>query len=85
MRADDVRFHDLKRLVIQTHFCGLAAPEVVPHNVTGADQLMKQRAALIAFEIQGDTALRQIERLKISAVVLGEAHRARLPRRVAAG
>ena len=72
MRANNVGLDAFEVVIGQPHLCRLAAPKVVPDHVTLFHQLVKQRAALVAFEIQRHALFCEVKGLKIGAVVIGE-------------
>ena len=82
MCANDVGLHLFERGVIEPHFGGLAAAQVVPYDVTGLDQIVEERSALVTFQVQRDAFLGEIESLKVRAIVIRQCHRSRLPRGV---
>ena len=84
MGANDIRFDRFQRVVIQPHFCGLTATEIVPDHITRSHKIMKQRATLVTLQVQRDALLRQIERLKIGTVITGKRCGTRLSRGITA-
>ena len=72
MGADNVGLDAFEVVIGETHFRRLAAAQVVPDHIALFDQFMKQRAALVAFEVQRHAFFGEVESLEVSAVVIGE-------------
>ena len=74
MGADDVRFDVFQSGVIKPHLGRLAATQVVPDDIAGFDEFVKEGAAFITLEVERDALFGEVKCLEVSAIVVRQRH-----------